>query len=125
MASNDPSMQDMTKYVSLMWEIALNQHESVRNIIYTSVLRLCENLPLADVDFTYGLLRKLPLDRYDEQTLEFLRSFSVTANTKFAKQTKRFFGPDIYWELFQDGSGRVAVPTEVLKRAGGSWMPSW
>ncbi len=113
LASCDASL-DVTKYISLMWEISLDHHESVRSIIFSSIVHLSETLPLADVEFTYGLLKKLPLEKYDEQTLEFLKAFCTNANAKFGKEAKRFFGLEIYWALFQDSD---KVPTEVQKRA--------
>lgn len=61
-----------SRYISLMWEISLDHHESVRSIIFSSIVHLSETLPLADVEFTYNLLKKLPLEKYDDQTLEFL-----------------------------------------------------
>ena len=61
------------RYISLMWEISLDHHESVRSIIFSSIVHLSETLPLSDVEFTYNLLKKLPLEKYDDQSLEFLR----------------------------------------------------
>ena len=117
MNNNDSENLNLNKYMQLMWSICLTQHESVRHIIYTSILHLCQKVTIKEINYIYNLLKEVPLIDYDQELIDFLKKFSHLAISKYNNQKDKsdeLYGIPIYWKLFREESLSSKVSNSIL-----------
>eukprot|EP01103_Thecamoeba_quadrilineata_P011019 TRINITY_DN2539_c0_g1_i2.p1 TRINITY_DN2539_c0_g1~~TRINITY_DN2539_c0_g1_i2.p1 ORF type:complete len:2405 (-),score=378.30 TRINITY_DN2539_c0_g1_i2:956-7465(-) len=91
------------EYLDLIWEASLGKHESIQNIIYTTVAELAPYLQLAEIDYLFERIQAISYENYNANLLALVRNFSLPAIRANAKsKNRKWYGLKIFFDLMQD-----------------------
>ncbi|EGC34643.1 hypothetical protein DICPUDRAFT_34644 [Dictyostelium purpureum] len=92
-------------HIELLWNSLVGKHESIKNIMYSAILSLINNLLFDSVEFLYQQIYRtivsMKSSEFDNDLLLFLYNFTVLSIQHFDNpaNNKKFFGVEIFWAL--------------------------
>eukprot|EP00828_Plagiopyla_frontata_P039935 TRINITY_DN5284_c0_g1_i1.p2 TRINITY_DN5284_c0_g1~~TRINITY_DN5284_c0_g1_i1.p2 ORF type:complete len:342 (+),score=59.01 TRINITY_DN5284_c0_g1_i1:762-1787(+) len=83
MLSNNPNA---TKYLGILWDKQQNKHDQNTKIVYEVIEELAQKLSQECLEFLFRRISKIPQEKCDELTINFLYNFSFHARNSILSQ---------------------------------------
>lgn len=70
------------EYIDLLWKHNEDIHESNKKTVFETLIELSRSLNSDNLDYIYDKIKGIPIERYDETTIDLLKEFVLNVGTK-------------------------------------------
>lgn len=64
------------RMIDIIWAACVDKHETTVRAMYDMIVEISDHLPQEALDRIYSKIKEIPLDQYNELTLNLLKGFS-------------------------------------------------
>lgn len=119
--------KQLTKdHLELLWKSQEDKHEATVLGVYEAIIDISNDLDKDALDFIYSRIESIPLKKYNEQTLNFVKDFTNNACRSAAPPSKQLIDlssdeeDEKHGEYFLKSEGRKKP--DVSERRGKGWL---